>query len=69
MDYLARYTHRVAISNERLISLHQGQVAFRVRDNANPGKNRVERLSAESFIARFLQHVLPQGFKRIRHYG
>lgn len=69
LDYLARYTHRVAISNERLISLHQGQVAFRVRDNANPGKKRVERLSAESFIARFLQHVLPQGFKRIRHYG
>lgn len=69
LDYLARYTHRIAISNERLISLHQGQVAFRVRDNANPGTKRVARLSAESFIARFLQHVLPQGFKRIRHYG
>ena len=69
LNYLARYTHRVAISNERLISLHQGQVAFRVRDNAHAGKKRVEQLSADTFIARFLQHVLPQGFKRIRHYG
>jgi Putative transposase/Transposase zinc-binding domain len=69
LDYLARYTHRVAISNERLVGLDNGEVAFRVRDNANPGKKRVERLSAEEFIARFLQHVLPQGFKRIRHYG
>lgn len=69
LDYLARYTHRVAISNERLVGLHNGEVTFRVRDNANPGKKRVERLPAEVFIARFLQHVLPQGFKRIRHYG
>lgn len=69
LDYLARYTHRVAISNERLINLQEGQVAFRVRDNANPGKKRVEHLSAETFIGRFLQHVLPPGFKRIRHYG
>jgi len=65
----ARYTHRVAISNERLVSLHDRTVAFRVRDNANVGKKRVEQLRAETFIARFLQHVLPQGFKRIRHYG
>ena len=69
LDYLARYTHRVAISNERLINMHEGRVAFRVRDNANAGKKRVEHLAAETFIARFLQHVLPQGFKRIRHYG
>ena len=69
LDYLGRYTHRVAISNERITGLHDGHVAFRVRDNANPGKKRVEHLSAEVFIARFLQHVLPQGFKRIRHYG
>lgn len=69
LDYLARYTHRVAISNERLVGLRNGEVAFRVRDNANPGKKRVEHLPAATFIARFLQHVLPQGFKRIRHYG
>lgn len=69
LDYLARYTHRVAISNERLVGLCNGEVAFRVRDNAHPGKKRVEHLPAEVFIGRFLQHVLPQGFKRIRHYG
>lgn len=69
LDYLARYTHRVAISNERLVSLQDGIVAFRVRDNANPGKKRIERMPAQDFIGRFLQHVLPSGFKRIRHYG
>jgi hypothetical protein len=69
LEYLARYTHRVAISNERLLSLRQGQVAFRVRDNEHPGKKRIERMPADVFIGRFLQHVLPPGFKRIRHYG
>lgn len=69
LEYLARYTHRVAISNERLVGLHNGSVAFRVRDNAHAGKKRVEHLPAETFIGRFLQHVLPPGFKRIRHYG
>ena len=69
LDYLARYTHRVAISNERLVRLHNGEVAFRVRDNANAGKKRIEHLPVETFITRFLQHVLPPGFKRIRHYG
>lgn len=69
LDYLARYTHRVAISNERLVGLRNGVVAFRVRDNACHGKKRVVRLPAEVFLARFLQHVLPQGFKRIRHSG
>lgn len=69
LDYLARYTHRVAISNDRLVGLHNGEVAFRVRDNANVGKKRIEHLPAETFVTRFLQHVLPPGFKRIRHYG
>jgi hypothetical protein len=69
LEYLARYTHRVAISNERLVSLANGTVAFRVRDNANAGKKRIERLPAQQFIGRFLLHVLPPGFKRIRHYG
>jgi len=69
LEYLSRYTHRVAISNERLVSLVRGQVAFRVRDNARPGKTCIERLPAETFIGRFLLHVLPPGFKRIRHYG
>jgi len=69
IDYLSRYTHRVAISNERLLSCKDGQVRLRVRDNTTPGKKRVESLAAENFIGRFLQHVLPTGFKRIRHYG
>ena len=69
LDYLARYTHKVAISNERLVSLEHGQVAFRVRDSARGNRTRVERLDAEAFIGRFLSHVLPQGLKRIRHYG
>ena len=49
--------------------MQHGQVAFRVRDNANPGKKRIECLSADTFIGRFLLHVLPTGLKRIRHYG
>lgn len=69
LEYLGRYTHRVAISSERLVGMEDGMVAFRVRDNANPGKKRIVRLPAPQFIGRFLQHVLPPGFKRIRHYG
>jgi Putative transposase/Transposase zinc-binding domain len=69
LGYLARYTHKVAITNDRLIGLQQGQVTFRVRDNGHAGKTKIERLAAEAFIGRFLLHVLPAGFKRIRHYG
>ena len=68
LDYLGRYTHRVAISNERIIGIANNQVAFRVRADAE-GKKRVLRLAGGEFIARFLLHVLPGGFKRIRHYG
>jgi len=68
LEYLGRYTHRVAISNERIVSLANDQVAFRVRANAE-GKKRTLRLPGCEFIARFLLHVLPSGFKRIRHYG
>lgn len=69
LDYLSRYTHRVGISNERLLSLQDGQVRFKVRDNTHAGKKRIEQLPASEFTRRFLQHVLPTGFKRIRHYG
>jgi hypothetical protein len=69
LDYLSRYTHRVGVSNERLLSFHDGQVRFKVRDNAQAGKKRIEQLSTKEFTRRFLQHVLPTGFKRIRHYG
>ncbi len=66
LEYLGRYTHRVAISNERLVGMDETTVRFRVR--ATPDK-RVLSVSAEEFIERFLLHVLPRGFKRIRHYG
>jgi hypothetical protein len=69
LEYLARYTHRVAISNDRLVSMDDGVVRFRVRDRGHAGKRRVEQVLASQFIGRFLLHVLPAGFKRIRHYG
>jgi hypothetical protein len=69
LKYLARYTHRVAISNHRLVALEQGQVTFRYKDYADAQRERVMTLSAEEFLRRFLQHVLPQGFVKIRHYG
>jgi hypothetical protein len=68
LDYLARYVFRVAISNSRLESLQDGQVTFRYRDNRTQQLRHVS-LTAEQFIERFLQHVLPQGFQKVRHYG
>lgn len=68
LDYLGRYTHRVAISNERIAAIEATDVALRVRADAHGGK-RIVRLSGPEFIGRFLTHVLPPGFKRIRHYG
>src|SRR5512139_1007863 len=67
--YVSRYTHRVAISNHRLLSCQNGQVTFNARDNNNPQKPRQVTLSALEFIRRFLLHVLPSGFVKIRHYG
>ncbi len=69
LEYLGRYTHRVAISNERIVGMDHGEVAFRVRADATSGKKRTLRLPGTEFIDRFLLHVLPSGFKRIRHYG
>ena len=69
LEYLGRYTHRVAISNERIVGIGEAEVAFRVRADATTGKKRTMRLKAGEFIDRFLMHVLPSGFKRIRHYG
>lgn len=69
LHYLARYTHRVAISNHRLISMEDGNVSFRWKDYAHRGKKRKMTLAAEEFIRRFLFHVLPKGLMRIRHYG
>jgi len=67
LHYLGRYTHRVAISNHRLISFADGQVTFRWRDSAN--QHQLTALSHEQFLRRFLLHLLPQGFVRIRHFG
>jgi hypothetical protein len=69
LDYLGRYTHRVAISNNRLVSLQHDAVSFRYRDYAHGNRRKVMRLDAAEFIRRFLLHVLPRGFMRIRHYG
>ena len=69
LKYLARYTHRVAISNQRLLSLHDGRVAFRYKDYADDHRQKTMTLCAEEFLRRFVQHVLPRGFVKIRHYG
>ena len=69
LAYLGRYTHRIAIGNERLLGCENGEVRFRYRDYAHGNKTKVMRLPAEEFIRRFLLHVLPSGFMRIRHYG
>jgi hypothetical protein len=71
LAYLSRYTHRVAISNQRLVALDEGGVSFRWKDYRAKGKTRYKTmtLSAEEFMRRFLLHVLPGGFHRIRHYG
>ena len=71
LAYLARYTHRVAISNSRLIALDERGVTFRYKDYRRNGQARYRTmtLSADEFIRRFLLHVLPKGFHRIRHYG
>jgi hypothetical protein len=69
LAYLARYTHRVAIANSRLISLAKGKVCFRWKDYRQDGEPKSMTLAAGEFIRRFLLHVLPDGFHRIRHYG
>jgi hypothetical protein len=71
LAYLSRYTHRVAISNRRLIALDEAGVTFRYKDyrRDGPDRQRTMTLTVGEFIRRFLLHVLPQGFHRIRHYG
>jgi hypothetical protein len=69
LKYLARYTHRVALSNHRLAKLEDARMTFRYRDYADPRKEKLLTLSAEEFLRRFVQHVLPNGFMKIRHYA
>jgi hypothetical protein len=68
LEYLSRYTHRTAISNERIRAVNANEVAFNVRADEKGGK-RLMRLQGEEFVRRFMLHVLPTGIKRIRHYG
>jgi len=69
LKYLSRYTHRIAISNERILKLEDGQVSFRWRDYSAGDQAKIMTVAAEEFIRRFLLHVLPAGFVKIRHYG
>ena len=70
LEYLGRYTHRVAISNRRLLTLEEGQVTLQWKDYRDPQQpQKTMTLTAEEFIRRFLQQALPPGFQRIRYYG
>ena len=69
LDYLGRYTHRVALSNDRLVDLRDGRVRFRWKDYADHDRVKVMTLEADEFLRRFLLHVVPRGFMRIRHFG
>jgi hypothetical protein len=69
LQYLGRYTHRIAISNHRLVLFADGQVTFRWRDSAHQNQQKLMTLSLDRFLRRFLLHLLPKGFVRIRHFG
>ena len=69
LEYLGRYIFRIAISNHRIVSVKGDQVTFKYFDNRNKGKSKLMTLSATEFIRRFLSHVLPNRFVRIRHFG
>ena len=69
LAYLGRYTHRVAISNHRLVSMENGSVTFQWRDYRDERKTKLMTLEAQEFLRRFLLHVLPEGFCKIRYYG
>jgi hypothetical protein len=69
IEYLGRYTHKVAISNQRILAVEKGQVRFRYKDYAKAGKQSIMSLAAPEFIRRFCLHILPKGFRKIRHYG
>jgi hypothetical protein len=69
LHYLGCYTHRIAISSHRLVSLSKGRITFRWRDSAHKNRKRIMSLTVEEFLRRFLLHVLPRGFVRIRYFG
>jgi Putative transposase len=69
LNYLARYTHRVAMSNHRLVAFQNDRVSFLWKDYAHGGKQKIMTVSADEFLRRFLIHILPKGLVRIRHFG
>lgn len=69
IEYLGRYTHKIAISNHRLISMDEGRITFIYKDYADQGKQKRMSLEANEFLRRFCLHILPPGFRKIRHYG
>jgi Putative transposase len=69
LEYVGRYTHRVAIANNRIVDIEEGKVRFRWKDYRDANRQKVMTLDAGEFIRRFLVHVLPEGFQRIRYYG
>jgi hypothetical protein len=69
LDYLGRYTHRVAIANHRIVKVEDGLVTFQYRDRRDRDKSKLMTINAEAFIHRFLLHVIPDAYKRIRHFG
>jgi hypothetical protein len=69
VNYLARYSHRTAISNQRILALDEATVSFHYKDYGDGDRQKVMHLSPTEFIRRFLLHVLPQGLMRIRHFG
>jgi hypothetical protein len=69
LDYLGRYTHRVALSNNRICSVHNSEVTFTYRDRKNQNQLKLMKLQAHEFIRRFLLHVIPKGLMRVRHFG
>ena len=69
LDYLGRYTHRVALSNDRILQVENGEVTLSYRDRKDGDRKKIMTLEAQEFIRRFLLHVLPDGFMRIRHFG
>ena len=69
VNYLARYSRKTALSNSRILNIHQDKVDFRYKDYRDHNRNKVMVLAGEELIRRFLLHILPKGFMRIRHYG
>jgi hypothetical protein len=69
LDYLGRYTHRVALSNDRILQVENGEVTLSYRDRKDGDRKKTITLEAQEFIRRFLLHILPDGFMRIRHFG